>query len=70
MPGTYRFDPKEYRDLGENGLVRYVEHGVGRASGVEVEREAFQLWHLRNGKAVRCENFEHQSEALEAAGQE
>jgi hypothetical protein len=47
LPGTYRFEPREYDDLGDMVLVRYVEHGLGRRSGVEVTREAFQLWGKR-----------------------
>jgi len=68
MPGTYRFEPKEYDDLGDKVLVRYIEHGVGRQSGVEVTREAFQLWDMHNGKGIRMQVFEDRREALEAVG--
>jgi len=68
VPGTYRFEPKEYDDLGDKVLVRYIEHGFGRTSGVEVTREAFQLWDMDNGKAVRLQVFEDRREALEAGG--
>jgi hypothetical protein len=43
------------RDMGDKVLVRFTEHGVGRTSGVGVTQEAFQLWDVRNGKAIRCE---------------
>ncbi len=33
-----------------------------------VTREMFQVWDVRNGKAIRCEVFEEQEEALEAVG--
>jgi hypothetical protein len=38
------------------------------SSGVEVTREAFQLWDVRNGKAIRCEMFDREAEALAAGG--
>jgi len=38
------------------------------SSGVEVTREAFQLWDVRNGKAIRCEMFDQEAEALAAVG--
>jgi hypothetical protein len=28
----------------------------------------FQVWHMRNGKAIQCEVFADRAEALEAAG--
>jgi ketosteroid isomerase-like protein len=65
---SYRFEAREYRDIGDRVLVRCFEHGLGRESGVEVTREMFQVWDVRNGKAIRCEVFEEQDEALEAVG--
>ena len=65
---SYRFEAREYRDLGDRVLVRCLEHGRGRGSGVEVTRELFQVWDVRNGKAIRCEIFEERDEALEAVG--
>jgi hypothetical protein len=56
------------RDMGDKVLVRFTEHGVGRTSGVGVTQEAFQLWDVRNGKAIRCEVFHREADALEAAG--
>jgi hypothetical protein len=38
------------------------------SSGGEVTREAFQLWDVRNGKAIRCEMFDQEAEALAAVG--
>jgi len=38
------------------------------SSGVEVTREAFQLWDVRNCKAIRCEMFDQEAEALAAVG--
>jgi ketosteroid isomerase-like protein len=67
-PGTYRFKASDYRDLGNKVLVRCTESGLGRESGVEVRRVAFQLWDMRDGKAIRCEVFDREAEALEAVG--
>ena len=67
-PGTYRFEAKEYDDLGDKVLVRYIEHGLGRTSGVEVTREAFQVWDMHGGKAIRLQVFETRAEALKAVG--
>ena len=55
-PGTYRFEASDYCDLGDKVLVRCTEYGLGRGSGVEVRRQVFQLWDMRDGKAisVRC----------------
>jgi ketosteroid isomerase-like protein len=67
-PRTYRFEPSDYRGLGDKVLVRCTEYGLGRESGVEVRREAFQLWDMRDGKAIRCEVFDREADALQAAG--
>jgi hypothetical protein len=37
----------------EAGDLPLRAHGLGRESGVEVRREAFQLWDMRDGKAIR-----------------
>ncbi len=29
-PGTYRFEAREYQDIGDQVLVRCFEHGIGR----------------------------------------
>jgi len=45
---------KEYRELDdERVLVRFVQHGQGKSSGLDlaqVPAEAAHLFHLRNGK--------------------
>ena len=50
------------------GSRQCTEYGLGRGSGVEVRRAAFQLWDMRDGKAIRCEVFDRKTDALEAAG--
>jgi ketosteroid isomerase-like protein len=42
--------------------------GVGKRSGIEINREIFHVWAIRDGKAQRCEVYSDRSEALRAAG--
>ena len=64
----YRVAVEELTDLGEHVLARTRHHGRGKGSGVEVEREIFQLWTLRQDKVVRAKMYYDQTEALEAVG--
>ena len=52
----YRVAVEELTDLGEHVLARTRHHGRGKGSGVEVEREIFQLWTLRQTRSCerRC----------------
>ena len=43
-------------------------HGIGKRSGVEIDREIFHVWTIRQGKAQRCEVYSRRSDALQAAG--
>jgi uncharacterized protein len=58
---------EELTDLGEQVLARICERGRGKGSGVEVERQLFQLFTLRGGKIVRLRMFMDRDEALKAA---
>ena len=64
----YRVEVEELFDLGDHVLARTRHHGIGKASGVEVEQQIFQLWTLRNDKVVRTRMYYDQAEALEAVG--
>lgn len=66
----YRPEVERIVDAGENRVLTLaVEHGRGRASGVEVEaRETAHLWTLRDGKAVQLDLFLDRRRALEAVG--
>ena len=59
---------EELTDLGEHVLARVHEYGRGAGSGVEVDRQLFQLFQLRDQKIVRLRMFEDRHDALEAAG--
>jgi ketosteroid isomerase-like protein len=42
----------------------------GTDTGIEVEQLAYQLWTIREGKAVRVEAFANKADAIRAAGLE
>ena len=64
----YRVEVEELIDLGDDVLARTRHHGRGKGSGVEAEMRIFQLWTLRNDKAVRARMYYDEAEAREAAG--
>jgi ketosteroid isomerase-like protein len=66
-PG-FEFRVVELIDAGDRVLMHIAYHGRGRASGVELEQEWFNLWEIRDGKPFRCLNILDEGEALEAAG--
>jgi ketosteroid isomerase-like protein len=53
---------------GDQVLASMTFRGRGKHSGVPAEMHYFQLWRLRDGKAVRGQAFTSKEEALEAAG--
>jgi ketosteroid isomerase-like protein len=63
-----RLDSAEVIDCGDKLVVLLNARVRGRGSGVEVERPFAQVTTLRDGMAVRIENFWDHANALEAAG--
>ena len=59
---------EEIFDADHKVVVVVFQRGVGRASGVPVERRVGQVWTVRDGMAVRWQIFKDRAEALEAAG--
>ena len=59
--------PEELIDAGDKVVAVVHQWGVGRASGIRVERRVGQVWTVRDGKVVRWEIYEDRDEALEAA---
>ena len=55
-------------DLDDQVLVLADESGQGKTSGVEVRTEFAQLWTIRDGQAVRMQEWRNWHEALEAVG--
>ena len=60
--------PEEILDADDKVVVVVFQRGVGRASGIPVERRVGQVWTVRDGMAVRWQIFKDRAEALEAAG--
>jgi uncharacterized protein len=61
-------DVKECIPAGEHVVTSVLCHGRGKGSGIEVEWWQWQVWTLRDGKAVRWQVFSSRREALKAAG--
>ena len=65
----YRAVPEQFIGADENVMVRVRQGGRGRVSSVDVEMPAFwQVYRLREGRAVRVEIYRDEAEALEAVG--
>ncbi|MFN2612011.1 MAG: nuclear transport factor 2 family protein [Solirubrobacterales bacterium] len=61
----------EITDLYENGdfvLATFRAIGKGIGSGLEVAMEIYQLWTVRDGRAVRFKGFQDRARAFEEAG--
>jgi ketosteroid isomerase-like protein len=61
----------EIRDLvasDDHVVAAQTFRGRGKQSGVETSWDLWQVWTLRDGKAVRGQGFTTESEALKAAG--
>ena len=68
---SYYARPEEFIDAGEAVVVRLRQGGRGKQSGVEVEMPPYwQVYRLRDGRAVRIEVYNDQGEARKAAGVE
>jgi uncharacterized protein len=62
---------EDFIDAGEAVVVRCRQGGRGKQSGLEVEMPLYwQVYRLRDGRAVRIEVYTSQSEALKAVGLE
>ena len=59
---------EETIDAGDHVIQAILFRGRGRGSGIEVEGRFFQVLTIKDGKAVRWEEFSDRAEALEAAG--
>ncbi len=64
----FEASPEEIFDAEDKVVVVVFQRGVGRASGIPVERRVAQVWTVRDGMAVRWQIFKDRAEALEAAG--
>jgi uncharacterized protein len=62
-----RFIPDEFIAVGERVVVPIRLVARGKETGIEAEQRVFQVWSLRDEKAIRVEVFAAREEALEAA---
>ena len=62
-------EPQAFTEVGDDMiLVRVVQNGIGRGSGIEASLDYFHLWKFRDGKVLRLESVLREGRALEAAG--
>jgi ketosteroid isomerase-like protein len=66
---SYESELGELVDAGDHVVSLTIEHGRGRKSGVEVERQqSAGVWTVENGRVVRVVWFPTRADALKAAG--
>jgi ketosteroid isomerase-like protein len=61
-------EANDIRPVGDTVLVRVVQHGKGRVSGIEGDDWYFTLYTFRGRKIVRIESVRDEAEAVEALG--
>ncbi len=66
----WRIAAVEFIDAGERRvLIHQHGSGTGRATGIVLTRDFFQIWEMRSdGLVIRVREYERREEALEAAG--
>jgi uncharacterized protein len=64
----FRNNVQELIDAGDSVIARVRITGRGKGSGVGIDAEQFQVWTLRDGKAVRLQMFFDKAGAERAAG--
>jgi len=65
----YRAEPEEFTDAGEGVEVRVRQRGRGRVSSAGADMPVYwQVYTLRDGRAVRVAIYRDVAEALAAAG--
>ena len=64
----YEVTHSEIIDAGDSVVVVFHQRGRGKGSGIEMERDFFGVYDLRDGQVIRYTHFESRDEALEAVG--
>jgi len=67
---TFDYAVESVADHGDHVLALVREHGVGRASGVILDRRHYALWSIRDGKVVSMRAYLDRAGALKALGLE
>jgi ketosteroid isomerase-like protein len=65
---TYAVEARDLQAVGATVVADAVQHGEGKASGIEMEQPFFIVFSFLGGKIVRIESILNRDEALEAAG--
>ena len=65
--GDFGWEPQEFVDRGDDIVVATRFFAEGRGSGAPVEAMVYNVWTVRQRKAVRVRGFLSRSDALEAA---
>ena len=72
MPGDYRVEADEYRELDEERVLALVHYsGRGKTSGLEVGQmrtDGATLFHIRDGKVMRFVGYWDRDRALADLG--
>jgi ketosteroid isomerase-like protein len=69
--GTWRdfeIENHQYLDAGDSVVVFFRQRGTGRESGIQIDREFFAIYDLKDSKVVRYRMYDSREEAVEAAG--
>jgi ketosteroid isomerase-like protein len=61
---SYIWEPEELMEVEDNVVALLRSGGVGRGSGVEVERRTAMVWTVREGRATALRFFRDRDEAL------
>jgi ketosteroid isomerase-like protein len=64
----WAYELEELIDAGDQIVAFVLEHGRGRASGVDVAMRRANVWTFRDGLIVRFRSFSSREAALSAAG--
>jgi ketosteroid isomerase-like protein len=60
--------PEEFTDAGDLVVVRVLQRARGKGSGVPVESHFWLLHSMRNGKVIKLDLYDNETQALKAAG--
>ena len=61
-------DAERWIDAGDKVVFAFQLTAKGKGSGIEVKRRDTMVLTVRDGKSVRVDYYNNESEALEAAG--
>lgn len=64
----YSVEHTEIIDAGDSVVVVFRQHGRGKGSGVEIDRDFYGVYEARGGKITRYRQFASRADAMAAAG--